>query len=130
VQIALDLAPDLPRVKGDRVQIQQVVLNLLLNAMEAMGGDSPSGQPILIRTQRSGTRVVRVAVEDAGGGLGADSGDALFEPFYTTKPGGMGMGLAIASSIIEKHGGQIWATNNVTRGATFFFTLPIVVDRA
>jgi PAS domain S-box-containing protein len=130
VRIELELEPDLPGVTGDRVQVQQVILNLLLNAMEAMGESGGTGQPVLIRTERGDTRSVRVAVQDAGGGLRMEPRDAVFEPFFTTKSGGMGMGLAIARSIIETHGGEIWATNNVTRGATFFFTLPAAGDAA
>jgi signal transduction histidine kinase len=127
VRLTLDLDPEIPAVSGDRVQVQQVILNLLLNAMEAMSGDDRREQRLLVRTECADPRMVRVRVEDSGVGLGAGTQEAVFDPFYTTKPGGMGMGLPIARSIVTAHGGAIWATNNATRGATFHFTLPSAV---
>ena len=124
VRITLDLDPELPAVSGDRVQVQQVILNLLLNAMEAMTDGARPEQRLLVRTAAADTRSVRVCVEDSGVGLGDDTHETVFDPFYTTKPGGMGMGLPIARSIVIAHGGSIWATSNATRGATFHFTLP------
>ncbi len=122
VAIDLDLSPELPRVHGDRVQLQQVLLNLVLNGMEAMG---PNGEErrIVIQT-RQGDGAVRISVQDQGPGIPADTLPRVFETFYTTKPSGMGMGLAISRSIVEAHGGKIWAENNPDRGATFAFTLP------
>ena len=125
VTLTLDLDPELPTVTGDRVQLQQTVLNLLLNAMEAMSESARGERPLVVRTARPDARTVRVSVQDAGPGLRAGSEALVFEPFYTTKPAGMGMGLAIAHSIIDAHGGDIWVTNNTTRGATFHFTLPV-----
>ena len=125
VTVTLELHPELPTVTGDRIQLQQTVLNLLLNAMEAMSESARGERPLVVRTARPDARTVRVSVQDAGPGLRAGSEALVFEPFYTTKPAGMGMGLAIAHSIIDAHGGDIWVTNNTTRGATFHFTLPV-----
>jgi signal transduction histidine kinase/integral membrane sensor domain MASE1 len=130
VTLTLDLDPELPRLTGDRVQLQQVVLNLLLNAMEAMGAGTPSERLVVARSQRVDAKTVRVSVQDNGTGLPAGLEDVVFDPFYTTKSGGMGMGLAIARSIIEAHAGGIWATNNATHGATFHFNLPLTDERA
>ena len=120
--IDLDLAPDLPQVRGDGVQIQQVLLNLVLNGMETMGPQS-DGRRILIRTSRADA-AVRVAVRDEGTGIPAEALPRIFDTFYTTKPTGMGMGLPISQSIVEAHGGRIWAENNPDRGATLSFTIP------
>jgi PAS domain S-box-containing protein len=119
----LELASDLPAVRGDRVQLQQVLLNLVLNGMEAAGprGD---GKRIVIRTERIDAAVC-VAVRDQGPGIPEDKLSRIFETFYTTKPHGMGMGLAISRSIVEAHGGRIWAENNPGCGATFSFTIPV-----
>jgi len=130
VTLTLDLDPELPRLSGDRVQLQQVVLNLLLNAMESMGAGTPSERLVVARTQRVDAKTVRVSVQDNGTGLPAGLENAVFDPFYTTKPGGMGMGLAIARSIIEAHAGGIWVTNNATQGATFYFDLPLTDEAA
>jgi len=118
------LADGLPPVLGDRIQLQQVMLNLILNAVEAMSGSTDTARKLLIRTEQDGSGVVLVAVEDSGPGLNPDGLDQLFDPFYTTKPGGMGMGLSICRSIIEAHGGRVWAVANTSQGATFQFTLP------
>jgi two-component system sensor kinase FixL len=124
VAVTLVLDSDLPPVSGDRIQLEQVILNLLLNGMEAMGESAGDERPLVIRTERTETKGAHVSVRDAGIGLHAGTQELVFEPFYTTKPAGMGMGLAIARSIIEAHGGNIWAANNPARGATFHFTLP------
>jgi two-component system, LuxR family, sensor kinase FixL len=121
VGIDLNLAPELPLVRGDRVQLQQVLLNLVLNGMEAMGA-AGEARRIVIRTQMA-DGAVRVAVQDQGPGIPADQLSRIFDTFYTTKPNGMGMGLAISRSIIETHGGRLWAENNPDGGATFSFTL-------
>ena len=118
------LADGLPLVQGDRIQLQQVMLNFILNAVEAMSGSSETTRQLLIRTERDGPDGVLVAVEDSGPGIKPESLDRLFDPFYTTKPGGMGMGLSICRSIIEAHGGRVWATTNEPQGAVFQFTLP------
>jgi PAS domain S-box-containing protein len=119
-----ELAEGLPLVQGDRIQLQQVMLNLILNALEAMSGSSEAARELLIRTDQDGTRGVHVAVRDTGPGLQPESMDRLFDAFYTTKPGGMGMGLSICRSIVEAHGGRVWATANEPHGAAFQFTLP------
>jgi signal transduction histidine kinase/integral membrane sensor domain MASE1 len=129
VTVTLDLAPEPPMVSGDRVQLQQVVLNLLLNGMEAMAEASGRERPLGVRTELTEARTVRVSVQDAGTGLREEAQDLVFEPFYTTKPNGMGMGLSIARSIIEAHNGVIWARNNPTRGATVSFDLPLIDGR-
>jgi PAS domain S-box-containing protein len=118
------LADGLPLIPGDRIQLQQVMLNLVLNAVEAMSGSSETTRELLIRTEQDGPGSVLVAVQDSGPGLKPESLDRLFDPFYTTKPGGMGMGLSICRSIVEAHGGRVWAMTNVPQGATFQFTLP------
>jgi PAS domain S-box-containing protein len=125
VPLTLDLGPDLPQVRGDRVQLQQVVLNLILNAIDAMKGSTGSDRRLVVRTE-SGDRVVRVAVRDSGAGIPADQLERIFEPFFTTKAEGLGMGLAIARSIVRSHGGRLWAENNAGGGATFTLALPIV----
>src|SRR6516164_2038053 len=118
------LAHGLPLVPGDRIQLQQVMLNLILNAIEAMSGSSEAARELLIRTELDGPGGVLVAVEDSGPGLKPQSLDGPFDAFYTTQPGGMGMGLSICRSIIEAHGGRVWATPNLPHGAAFQFTLP------
>jgi len=122
VGIDLNLAPDLPLVRGDRVQLQQVLLNLVLNGMEAMG-PSGAGKRIVLRTALRDAAVC-VTVRDEGPGIPADQLSRIFDTFYTTKSNGMGMGLAISRSIIAAHGGRLWAENNPDGGATVLFTLP------
>jgi signal transduction histidine kinase len=129
VPMTVDLAQDLPSVRGDRVQLQQVVLNMVLNGMEAML--EPDGEHgLVIRTGRAGDTGVMVAVEDAGAGIDVHDVERLFQPLYTTKPDGLGMGLAIARTIIDAHGGWLRASNNPGAGATFQFTLPVSAERA
>jgi PAS domain S-box-containing protein len=118
------LADGLPLILGDRIQLQQVMLNLIFNAVEAMSGSRDGSRELLIRTEQDGPGGVLVAVQDSGPGLTPGSGDRLFDAFYTTKPGGMGMGLSICRSIVEAHGGRMWATANLPQGATFQFNLP------
>ena len=113
----------LPPVHGDRVQLQQVLLNLLLNAMEALGDNPPARRLVTVRT-RSTNSMAEVTVSDSGCGISENELLRVFEPFFTSKPNGLGMGLAISSSIIEAHGGRLWAENNVAGGTTFTFTLP------
>ncbi|HWX19665.1 MAG TPA: PAS domain-containing protein [Candidatus Binatia bacterium] len=127
VTILTELAEDLPPVAGDRVQLQQVLLNLVVNGMEAMNATEASKRALVIRGRpeiRDKERVVLLTVQDAGMGFKRDEMDRLFEAFYTTKPQGMGMGLAISRSIIEAHGGRLWAETNQGPGATFLFSLP------
>src|SRR5262249_28357775 len=124
VVLALELAPIPLVVSGNRVQLEQVVLNLVINAMEATGEVSDENRNVVVRSEADGNNAIHVAVQDAGTGLHAGMHERVFEPFFTTKPAGMGMGLSVAKSIIEAHGGAIWATNNPARGATFHFSLP------
>jgi PAS domain S-box-containing protein len=123
VAIRLELAAGLPPVSGDRVQLQQVVLNLMMNGIEAMGSVSDRQRELLIGSSRHGPDKVLVSVQDAGVGVTPESLEEIFNAFYTTKPHGMGMGLAISRSIIERHGGRLWAEPNNGPGATFQFTL-------
>jgi PAS domain S-box-containing protein len=123
ISIKFDLAPDLPSVLGDRVQLQQVILNLLLNASEAMSHLQDDSREVMIRTLRNGSEAIEVTVQDSGHGLDEAVKDRLFDAFFTTKPEGLGMGLSISRSIIEAHNGRLWATQNPDRGATFHFTL-------
>ncbi len=127
VTLRLDLSPDLPRVIGDRVQLQQVLLNLVLNAADAMQGSNGRGRALAIRSSRRGERVA-VAVQDSGGGLQQADLDRIFTPFFTTKPEGMGVGLSISRSIVEAHGGVLNLTNNSSHGATFEFELPVAAS--
>jgi signal transduction histidine kinase len=127
VTIRTDLPQDLPPVSGDRVQLQQVLLNLVMNGMDAMNSVEESKRVLIIsgrRETRDGVSAVLIGVQDAGMGMKAEEMGQLFEAFYTTKPQGMGMGLAISRSIIEAHGGRLWAEPNKGPGATFSFSLP------
>jgi len=127
IAVSLELHPDPVFVNGDSVQLQQVVLNLLLNAMEAIAECVGEGRTIVVRTEKIEVETVHVSVQDRGTGLQQGTEQLVFEPFYTTKPSGLGMGLAISKSIIEAHGGRIWATDNASGGATFHFSLPVGV---
>jgi PAS domain S-box-containing protein len=122
-QITLAVAPGLPSVWGDRVELQQVALNLLLNALEAMKDRPAEDRQVVVQVEADGSRMVKVSVRDRGAGLGDDV-ERVFRPFYTTKPDGLGVGLSISRSIVEAHGGHLWAENNPERGATFCFTIP------
>jgi signal transduction histidine kinase len=124
VSLQIELAKGLPAIRGDRIQLQQIVLNLIMNAIEAMGEVSEGSRELLIGTSAHAPDGVLVAVRDSGPGLKPESLEHLFDPFYTTKPAGMGMGLSICRSITEAHGGRLWAAANVSQGATFHFSLP------
>jgi signal transduction histidine kinase len=124
VSVRTLLADGLPLIQGDRVQLQQVVLNLILNAVQAMGAVVDGTREVLITSSQTEPNEVCLGVQDTGPGLSAETLPRLFEPFYTTKPGGMGMGLAICRSIIEAHGGRLWAAGCEPRGAIFQFTIP------
>jgi PAS domain S-box-containing protein len=123
VSAQTDLAPGLPSIAGDRVQLQQVILNLIVNAVEGTSGMAEGPRELQVATEAEAEGGVVVSVRDSGPGLDCTRADHLFEPFYTTKPAGMGMGLAICRSIVEAHGGRIWAAANEPRGAVFQFTL-------
>jgi signal transduction histidine kinase len=124
VSVRTQLADCLPLIQGDRVQLQQVVLNLILNAVQAMVAVADRTRELLITTSQPEHNAVCLGVRDTGPGLSAETLPRLFEPFYTTKPDGMGMGLSICRSIIEAHGGWLWATRCEPRGALFQFTIP------
>ncbi len=126
VSLRTELAAALPSVMGDRVQLQQVVLNLIVNGIEAMSSVGDRPRELVIRSRRHEGDQVLVAVQDSGIGIDPTSLDQLFDAFFTTKPSGMGMGLSIARSIVESHGGRLWAAPNADHGATFQFALPSV----
>jgi PAS domain S-box-containing protein len=128
VSLQTELGTGLPLIEGDRIQLQQVILNLILNAVEAMSGIDNGAREVRISTGKEASDAVLVTVQDFGPGLDPQSVDSLFKAFYTTKPGGLGMGLAICRSIIQSHGGRLWATANEPRGAIFQFTLPLDQD--
>jgi PAS domain S-box-containing protein len=130
VALQTHLAHDLPPVWGDRVQLQQVILNLLTNAIDALKGLGEGSRVLLVDSARDDADGVLVTVRDSGPGLDWDRVDDLFEAFHSTKPGGIGMGLAISRSIVEAHGGRLWATPNAPRGAVFQFTLPVEAAEA
>ncbi len=125
VSLRTELAPALPMVVADRVQLQQVILNLVMNGIEAMQAVTGRPRRLVIRSRQDDARQVLLSVEDCGIGISAENAEALFNAFFTTKPGGMGMGLSICRSIIEAHGGRLSAANNAGPGATFQFTLPL-----
>jgi signal transduction histidine kinase len=124
ISVQTGLADGLSPVQGDRVQVQQVVLNLVLNAVEAMGLVEAGSRELLISTEQTKTDGVLVAVRDCGPGIDPEALERVFEAFYTTKSSGTGMGLSICRSIINAHGGRLWAEANEPRGAVFQFTLP------
>jgi signal transduction histidine kinase len=124
VSLRMELAPALPMILGDRVQLQQVIINLAMNGAEAMQSITDRRRELVIRSRQDETRQVLVAVTDSGVGISAENADRLFNAFFTTKSGGMGMGLSICRSIIEAHDGRLWTTSDVPFGATFRFTLP------
>lgn len=124
VTIQMNLADDLPAVIGDRVQLQQVLVNLIQNGMEAMNEVNDRPRLLHIRALRQAPEEVLIAVEDAGAGIDPRNERRIFDAFFTTKPQGMGMGLAICDSIIQAHGGRLWASANPDHGATVQFTLP------
>ena len=122
--IKFELARNLPFIQGDRIQLQQVLLNLISNSLEAME-ESNDSRELLIRTSRKDTDTIMVEVKDSGCGIPEENMKKLFKHFFTSKPDGLGMGLSISRSIVEAHGGQLDAQNNPGRGATFYFTIPV-----
>jgi signal transduction histidine kinase len=124
VALRLELLDDLPSVLGDRIQLQQLVLNLFMNGIEAMSAVADRPRELAVTTQNGETDQVLVTVRDSGVGLDPQGRERIFEAFYTTKPEGMGMGLSISQSIIQNHGGRLWAVANDGPGATFRFTVP------
>jgi PAS domain S-box-containing protein len=130
VLLRMELAPTLPMILGDQVQLQQVIINLVMNGIESMHSVTDRPRELVVRSGQDETQQVLVSVADCGVGISAENADRLFNPFFSTKSGGMGMGLSICRSIIEAHGGRLWTAANVPHGATFQFTLPVNADRA
>ncbi len=130
VSLRVELALSLPMILGDRVQLQQVIINLVMNGIEAMQAVTDRSRELVIRSRQDEAREVIVSVTDCGIGISAENAERLFNAFFTTKSGGMGMGLSICRSIIEAHGGRISATDNLPHGATFQFTLPVIANEA
>jgi signal transduction histidine kinase len=125
VSLLTELAPVLPAILADRVQLQQVIINLMINGIEAMQAVTDRSRELTIRTHRADAHQVMVTVKDCGNGLAPESADRLFNAFFTTKANGMGMGLSICRSIIEDHAGRVWSTPNLPHGAAFHFTVPL-----
>jgi two-component system sensor kinase FixL len=130
VVLKAELEPGLPKVSADRVQLQQVILNLALNAMESMNDNPAEKKTLTIRSRRANDKAAEVSVADSGGGIPDELLPRIFEPFVTSKSTGMGLGLAISRTIIEAHGGDIRAENAQGGGALFRFTLPFAPARA
>lgn len=124
VTLQSEFGEDLPPIVGDRVQLQQVILNLLRNASEAMTTVHGRAREVMVMTERDAGDAVRLLVRDAGVGIDGDDLDKLFDAFYTTKSGGMGIGLSVSRSIVERHHGRLWAERNSGPGATFAFSIP------
>jgi C4-dicarboxylate-specific signal transduction histidine kinase len=130
VSIQTRLAEGLPLVQGEPVQLQQVMINLIINAVEAMSTQGDGGRDLVISTVKRRSGGVLVTVRDCGPGVDPEDLDRIFDAFYSTKPDGLGMGLSICRAIIERHGGKLWATRIVPQGTLFQFTLPASMDRA
>ena len=122
--VRTQFADTLSPVAGDRVQLQQVVLNLVMNAIEAMSSVGARPRELVIKTQNIDAECVQATVEDSGTGIASDAVDKIFDSFYTTKSRGMGMGLSISRSILQSHGGRLWAVGKDTPGTMFHFTVP------
>jgi C4-dicarboxylate-specific signal transduction histidine kinase len=125
VKLTVEVAEDLPPVRGDRVHLQQVLLNLIVNGMDALNGSSPENRRVTVSAHLNGAQTMEVAVSDSGHGIAPEKIAHVFDAFYTTKADGMGMGLPISRTIVESHGGRLWVENNDSSGATFRFTLPL-----
>jgi two-component system sensor kinase FixL len=121
----MEFSESLPTLLADKIQLQQVVLNLMMNAAEAMDHEAPERRKILLKTGRTDHGAIQVAIRDYGPGIEKEKLDRVFQPFFTTKGAGLGMGLSFSRSIIEAHGGRLWAENNPDRGATFVFEIPV-----
>jgi C4-dicarboxylate-specific signal transduction histidine kinase len=130
VSVVTELTPDLPLVVGDRIQLQQVILNLMLNGIEAMSGVHDRSRRLVVRSRMQDAEQIRVSIEDSGIGVTEKNISRLFEPFFTTRSQGIGMGLPISRSIVEAHGGRLWAESTVNQGSVFQFTLPKLSDPA
>jgi two-component system sensor kinase FixL len=130
VRLSFESKSNSTPASGDKVQLQQVVLNLFLNAFDAMKETSSHEREVVVRAHANGAGIVEISVRDHGIGFTNDQLAKIFDPFYTTKRDGLGMGLAISRSIVEAHGGRLWAENNADRGATFYFTIPLMEGEA
>jgi C4-dicarboxylate-specific signal transduction histidine kinase len=130
VSLQMEFAPDLPMILGDRVQLQQVIINLVMNGIEAMQSVTDRPRELVVRSGRNESGQTLVSVADCGEGIVTENANRLFTPFFTTKSDGMGMGLSICRSIMEAHGGRLWAAANLPHGTTFQFTLPANADPA
>jgi signal transduction histidine kinase len=128
VALETELSEHVPVILADRIELQQVILNLVMNAIEAMGTVTDRPREMVIRSSAQESDKVLVAVQDSGIGIDSQNLDKIFDTFYTTKPQGMGMGLAISRSIVENHGGRLWATVNAPGGAVFQFVLPVGIE--
>jgi C4-dicarboxylate-specific signal transduction histidine kinase len=128
IRLRTDLDRMLPGVAGDRIQLQQVLLNLIMNAIEAMSAVHDRPRELTIVSRQDGSNAVLVEVRDSGNGLDLQRAEQVFEAFYTTKAEGIGIGLSISRSIIEAHGGRLWAGANAPRGAVFGFSLPVAEE--
>ena len=124
ISLQVELHPELPQVMGDRVQLQQVLVNLIMNAVEAMSSVQDHERSLRVESRLHEPTDVLITVEDSGPGIEADEMEHLFEPFFTTKSHGMGLGLAISRSIIEAHGGRLWVSGRIPHGAVFHVQLP------
>jgi signal transduction histidine kinase len=124
IKVTVQVPPHLPEAQGDRVHVQQVLLNLILNAMDAMSNTPKPRRSLVIRVLETKNGNLQMAVSDQGSGITTNDAANIFEPFFTTKPDGMGMGLAISQTIIEAHGGCIWLVSSAMKGTTFTFILP------
>jgi signal transduction histidine kinase len=127
ISVWAELSAELPQVMGDRVQLQQVLMNLMMNSIEAMK-DADGPRELIVRSQQTEDDQLVVSISDTGIGLPSQRADQIFNAFFTTKPHGTGMGLRISRSIIESHGGRLWAANNSPRGACFAFALPTKIE--
>ncbi len=127
ISVRTQLTPDMPQVTGDRVQLQQVLMNLMVNSIDAMK-ETNGIRELVIGSQQTEAEELVISVSDTGVGLPAQHTQDVFKAFFTTKDHGTGLGLSISRSIIESHGGRLWAGNNTPRGATFYFTLPTTLE--
>jgi len=127
ISVRMELGADLPQVMGDRVQLQQVMMNLVMNSVDAMK-DVDGTRELAIQSQRAEDGQLLVSLSDTGVGLPPQQADQIFNAFFTTKPQGTGMGLRISHSIVESHGGRLWAADNPPRGASFYIALPTKVE--
>jgi len=125
ISLRLKLYAGLPPVFGDRIQLQQVLFNLIINGIESIADEGDTPGEVIVQALREKSDAVTISVRDSGVGIDEKQADILFDAFYTTKPAGMGIGLSISRSIIEGHGGRLWATRNPDKGSTFSFTVPI-----